>query len=139
MKPLLNNIISIVCLICCAACSVQQKYVPIYQKDTVYISNNNTEYIKDSVLIFKDRIIREKNDTVYIENTIVKYKDKLIEKAVHDTIYTERVKTEIIVQTVEKELTNRQKVLMDLGKISIFLIVAFFVVIGIRLYRKIKL
>lgn len=138
MKTLLNSIISLVCLTCCAACSVQHKYIPVYKKDTVYVSNNNTEYIKDSVLIFKDRIIREKNDTVYIENTIIKYKDKLVEKAVHDTVYAERVKTETIVQTVEKELTNRQKVLMDLGKISIFLIVAFFIVIGIKLYRKIK-
>ena len=65
-----------------SACSVCKHTPPVstVQKDTVYIHNTDTQYLRDSIYVFKDRIVKEKGDTIYVKETEIHYKDRWKEK-----------------------------------------------------------
>lgn len=120
----------------CVSCGTV-KYVPQIQHDTTVVYKNNNIYQHDSIYVYKDKNIYMKGDTVFV-NT-VEFKDRWKIKEVHDTSYVDKVKTEIVTEYVEKELTKAQKNLIWLGKLSVFLIAGLFVLLGIKLYKKVTL
>lgn len=115
---------SILILIICTSCGVlKPKYITQVQHDTTTVYQNTNTIQHDSIYVFKDRNTYTKGDTVY--TTITEYKDRWKFKEVHDTLYKDRavfVNREVPVE-VEKKLTGVQKLLINLGKVCIVLIV----------------
>lgn len=111
------------------------KYVPIYQKDTTHVKN--TEYLRDSIYVYKDRITEIKGDTVYVTN--IEYKDRFKIKEVHDTLYKEKVKIETHTEYVEKNLTGWQKMLQYLGYAFFVLLVGLLIYFSYKLYKRFKI
>lgn len=120
------------------ACS-SIKYVPTYQKDTVYVATHNQTVQKDSIFIFKDRITKEKGDTVYITETLTKYRDRWRDREVHDTTYVDKVRVDTVVETIEKPLTFMQKFFINFGKVFCVILVLLLGYGIFKLYTKFKI
>ena len=118
------------CLLLYACSSI--KYVPTYQKDTVYVATHDQTVQKDSIFIFKDRITKEKGDTVYIT-------DRWRDREVHDTTYVDKVRVDTVVETIEKPLTFMQKFFINFGKVFCVILVLLLGYGIFKLYTKFKI
>lgn len=121
------------------ACGVHKNIPQVVQRDTTYIHHTNTEYVHDSVTVFKDRIIREKGDTVYITETL--YKDRWRDRYKTDTLYKDRIKEveKEVIKEVEKKLSFWQSLWIRLGKILSCLAILGGIVIFVKTKLKVKL
>ena len=131
MKKLII-LISFILLVSC-----HPKVITQIQRDTTYIKQTNTEYLHDSITVFKDRIIKEKGDTVYVTETL--YKDRWRYKYKTDTLYKDRIKEveKEVIKEVEKPLSWFQKLFITLGKVLSVLAVLYLIYIILR--KKLKL
>ena len=127
------------CFLLCACSTLSPKYVPTYQRDTVYVATHDQTVQKDSIFIFKDRIIKEKGDTVYITETLTKYRDRWRDREVHDTTYVDKVRVDTVVETVEKPLTFMQKFFINFGKVFCVILVLLLGYGILKLYTKFKI
>lgn len=109
--------------------------IPSMQKDTVYVSQTDTQYLRDSIYVYRYRDVQTINDTVYIDNTTYRYIDRWKTREVHDTSYIDRVDVQTVTKEVEKPLSSIQRLLIIFGKIFI---VAASTVILLLLYRFLK-
>lgn len=113
-------------LLASAICSCRSvEYVPreTIKHDTTYIN----KLIKDSIYLKDSVYIHSKNDTVFIE----KYKYQYIDKVVRDTSYVVKSDTISVPYPVEKKLTRWQQLKLDIGGISIgIIIITILVVVG---------
>ena len=123
----------------CTACGVHKNLPQVTQRDTTYIYKNNTEYIHDSINVFRDRIIKEKGDTVYITETL--YKDRYKYKYKTDTLYKDRIKEveKEVIKEVEKKLSFWQSLWIRLGKILSCLAILGGIVIFVKTKLRVKL
>lgn len=131
----MKRIIIIILLV--LVCSCNPKVITQIQRDTTYLYKTNTEYLHDSVTVFKDRIVKEKGDTVYVKETI--YKDRWRYKEKTDTLYLEKIKEveKEVTKEVEKPLTWFRKLFISLGKILSIITVLY--IIYLIVYKKLKL
>lgn len=117
-------------LLASAICSCRSvEYVPreIIKHDTTYIN----KLIKDSIYLKDSVYIHSKNDTVLVE----KYKYQYIGKVVRDTSYVVKSDTISVPYPVEKRLTRWQQLKLDIGGISIgIIIITILVVVGRAVY-----
>lgn len=117
-------------LLASAICSCRSvEYVPLetIKHDTTYIN----KLIKDSIYLKDSVYIHSKNDTVFVE----KYKYKYIDKVVRDTSYVVKSDTISVPYPVEKRLTRWQQLKLDIGGISIgIIIITILVVVGRAVY-----
>lgn len=117
-------------LLASAICSCRSvEYVPreTIKHDTTYIN----KLIKDSIYLKDSVYIHSKNDTVFVE----KYKYKYIDKVVRDTSYVVKSDTISVPYPVEKRLTRWQQLKLDIGGISIgIIIITILVVVGRAVY-----
>lgn len=117
-------------LLASAICSCRSvEYVPreTIKHDTTYIN----KLIKDSIYLKDSVYIHSKNDTVFVE----KYKYKYIDKVVRDTSYVVKSDTISVPYPVEKKLTRWQQLKLDIGCISIgIIIITILVVVGRAVY-----
>lgn len=95
--------------------------VPEYHTDTLRI----TQHQRDSIWLHDSIKVTEKGDTVRIE----KWHTKYVEKQVHDTLYQSKrdsipYPVEVI-KEVPRPLTKMQIVLMVVGFVCTFLVVAY--------------
>lgn len=105
------------------------KYVPreTIKHDTTYIN----KLIKDSIYLKDSVYIHSKNDTVFVE----KYKYQYIDKVVRDTSYVVKSDTISVPYPVEKRPTRWQQLKLDIGGISIgIIIITILVVVGRAVY-----
>lgn len=121
------------------ACGVHKNIPQVVQRDTTYIHHTNTEYVHDSVTVFKDRIIREKGDTVYITETL--YKDRWRDRYKTDTLYKDRIKEveKEVIKEVEKPLSFFQKLFITLGKVLSIVALLYGAYLLLKTKLKIKL
>lgn len=119
--------------------SCHPKVITQIQRDTTYIKQTNTEYLHDSVTVFKDKIIREKGDTVYVTETL--YKDRWRDRYKTDTLYKDRIKEveKEVVKEVEKPLSWFQKLFITLGKILSVVALLYGAYLLVKNKLKIKL
>ena len=87
--------------ICLQSCSIRH-FQPVL-RDSVVVVRIDTTRVLDSVYIDRIREIKTKADTVYITDTKTEYKYRYRDRIKIDTLYQEKVVTEI--QEVEKRLT----------------------------------
>lgn len=117
-------------LLASAICSCRSvEYVPreTIKHDTTYIN----KLIKDSIYLKDSVYIHSKNDTVLVE----KYKYQYIDKVVRDTSYVVKSDTISVPYPVEKRLTRWQRLKLDIGGISIgIIIITILVVVGRAVY-----
>lgn len=117
-------------LLTSAICSCRSvEYVPreTIKHDTTYIN----KLIKDSIYLKDSVYIHSKNDTVFVE----KYKYQYIDKVVRDTSYVVKSDTISVPYPVEKKLTRWQQLKLDIGGISIgIIIITILVVVGRAVY-----
>lgn len=116
-------------LLASAICSCSSVYVPrdTIKHDTTYIN----KLIKDSIYLKDSVYIHSKNDTVFFE----KYKYQYIDKVVRDTSYVVKSDTISVPYPVEKRLTRWQQLKLDIGGISIgIIIITILVVVGRAVY-----
>lgn len=117
-------------LLASAICSCRSvEYIPreTIKHDTIYIN----KLIKDSIYLKDSVYIHSKNDTVFVE----KYKYKYIDKVVRDTSYVVKSDTISVPYPVEKRLTRWQQLKLDIGGISIgIIIITILVVVGRAVY-----
>lgn len=117
-------------LLASAICSCRSvEYVPreTIKHDTTYIN----KLIKDSIYLKDSVYIHSKNDTVFVE----KYKYQYIDKVVRDTSYVVKFDTISVPYPVEKKLTRWQQLKLDIGGISIgIIIITILVVVGRAVY-----
>lgn len=117
-------------LLASAICSCRSvEYVPreTIKHDTTYIN----KLIKDSIYLKDSVYIHSKNDTVFVE----KYKYQYIDKVVSDTSYVVKSDTISVPYPVEKRLTRWQQLKLDIGGISIgIIIITILVVVGRAVY-----
>lgn len=117
-------------LLASAICSCRSvEYVPreTIKHDTTYIN----KLIKDSIYLKDSVYIHSKNDTVFVE----KYKYQYIDKVVRDTSYVVKSDTISVPYPVEKRLTRWQQLKLDIGGISIgIIIITILVVVGRAVY-----
>ena len=127
----------IAAIILASSCSaLKQKPVYITQRDSIYITQHDSTFVRDSVFIKDSVLIEKKQDTVYINKTVFQYKYKDRYKAIHDTLYLDKLKDTTIIQEVEKPFTKMQKATMSLGKIFIGVLIGFLVYLCWKLFRK---
>lgn len=105
-------------LICMGLCMLfgscsSVKYVPVesVKTDSIYLTNwqRDSIYMRDSVYI------KEKGDTVYQ----YRYKYLFVDKAVHDTLYVERVDSIQVPYPVEKPLSRWQRLRQTAGTVAL--------------------
>lgn len=117
-------------LLASAICSCRSvEYVPreTIKHDTTYIN----KLIKDSIYLKDSVYIHSKNDTVFVE----KYKYQYIDKVVRDTSCFVKSDTISVPYPVEKRLTRWQQLKLDIGGISIgIIIITILVVVGRAVY-----
>lgn len=117
-------------LLASAICSCRSvEYVPreTIKHDTTYIN----KLIKDSIYLKDSVYIHSNNDTVFVE----KYKYQYIDKVVRDTSYVVKSDTISVPYPVEKKLTRWQQLKLDIGGISIgIIIITILVVVGRAVY-----
>lgn len=127
MKTIIYILIILLTSAICSCRSVE--YVPreTIKHDTTYIN----KLIKDSIYINDSVYIHSKNDTVFVE----KYKYQYIDKVVRDTSYVVKSDTISVQYPVEKKLTRWQQLKLDIGGISIgIIIITILVVVGRAVY-----
>ncbi|MCI7359352.1 MAG: hypothetical protein MSK40_16850 [Parabacteroides sp.] len=127
MKPIIH--ILAVFLACIAFSCRSVQYVPVetIKSDTTYIY----QFQRDSIYERDSIYVHGRNDTVFVE----KYKYKYIDRIVKDTAYVSRTDSIQVPYPVEKKLTRWQKIKMDLGGISIgIIIIIILVVVGRAVY-----
>jgi len=125
----------IACIILASSCG-NIKYVPVYQKDSIYITNRDTTVLRDSVYLRDSVFVESKGDTVFLNKYIYQYKYKDRYKAVHDTLYLDKYKDTTIIKEVEKPLTKLQKAEIGFGKIAFGFLLGFLVYLCWKLYKK---
>lgn len=132
-------IVLVIISVLCTSCGVHKNLPQVAQRDTTYIYKNNTEYIHDSINVFRDRIIKEKGDTVYITETL--YKDRYKYKYKTDTLYKDRIKEveKEVIKEVEKKLSFWQSLWIRLGKILSCLAILGGIVIFVKTKLRVKL
>lgn len=127
MKTIIYILIIMLASAICSCRSVE--YVPreTIKHDTMYIN----KLIKDSIYLKDSVYIHSKNDTVFVE----KYKYQYIDKVVRDTSYVVKSDTISVPYPVEKKLTRWQELKLDIGGISIgIIIITILVVVGRAVY-----
>lgn len=127
MKTIIYILIILLASAICSCRSVE--YVPreTIKHDTMYIN----KLIKDSIYLKDSVYIHSKNDTVFVE----KYKYQYIDKVVRDTSYVVKSDTISVPYPVEKRLTRWQQLKLDIGGISIgIIIITILVVVGRAVY-----
>lgn len=127
MKTIIYILIILLASAICSCRSVE--YIPreTIKHDTTYIN----KLIKDSIYIKDSVYIHSKNDTVFVE----KYKYQYIDKVVRDTSYIVKSDTISVPYPVEKRLTRWQQLKLDIGGISIgIIIITILVVVGRAVY-----
>lgn len=127
MKTIIYILIILLASAICSCRSVE--YIPreTIKHDTTYIN----KLIKDSIYIKDSVYIHSKNDTVFVE----KYKYQYIDKVVRDTSYVVKSDTISVPYPVEKRLTRWQQLKLDIGGISIgIIIITILVVVGRAVY-----
>lgn len=127
MKTIIYILIILLASAICSCRSVE--YVPreTIKHDTTYIN----KLIKDSIYLKDSVYIHPKNDTVFVE----KYKYQYIDKVVRDTSYVVKSDTIFVPYPVEKKLTRWQELKLDIGGISIgIIIITILVVVGRAVY-----
>lgn len=127
MKTIIYILIILLASAICSCRSVE--YVPCetIKHDTTYIN----KLIKDSIYLKDSVYIHSKNDTVFVE----KYKYQYIDKVVRDTSYVVKSDTISVPYPVEKRLTRWQQLKLDIGGISIgIIIITILVVVGRAVY-----
>lgn len=127
MKTIIYILIILLASAICSCRSVE--YVPreTIKHDTTYIN----KLIKDSIYLKDSVYIHSKNDTVFVE----KYKYQYIDKVVRDTSYVVKSDTISVPYPVEKRLTRWQQLKLDIGGISIgIIIITILVVVGRAVY-----
>lgn len=127
MKTIIYILIILLASAICSCRSVE--YVPreTIKHDTTYIN----KLIKDSIYLKDSVYIHSKNDTVFVE----KYKYQYIDKVVRDTSYVVKFDTISVPYPVEKRLTRWQQLKLDIGGISIgIIIITILVVVGRAVY-----
>lgn len=99
------------------------KYVPVetVRTDSLYL----TVHERDSIHIKDFIYIREKGDTVFVERWRTHYRDR----GRTDTLYVDRVREVQVPYPVEKELTWWQKTKLELGELSIGIILVLLIVV----------
>lgn len=94
------------------------KYVPVesVKTDSIYITLNRRDsiYMRDSVYV------REKGDTVYQ----YKYKYLYVDRAVHDTLYINKVDSVQVPYPVERKLTRWQRLRQTAGSVALVILTA---------------
>lgn len=120
--------IAIVLLLLFGSCR-SIKYVPVetVRTDSLYL----TVHERDSIHIKDFIYIREKGDTVFVERWRTQYRDR----GRTDTLYVDRVREVQVPYPVEKELTWWQKTKIELGELSIGIILVLLIV-AIWLIKK---
>ena len=63
----------VACTILSSSCG-NIKYVPVYQRDSIYITNRDTTVMRDSVYLKDSVFVESKGDTVYLNKYIYQYK-----------------------------------------------------------------
>ena len=127
MKTIIYILIILLASAICSCRSVE--YVPreTIKHDTMYIN----KLIKDSIYLKDSVYIHSKNDTVFVE----KHKYQYIDKVVRDTSYVVKSDTISVPYPVEKKLTRWQELKLDIGGISIgIIIITILVVVGRAVY-----
>lgn len=127
MKTIIYILTILLASTICSCRSVE--YVPreTIKHDTTYIN----KLIKDSIYLKDSVYIHSKNDTVFVE----KYKYQYIDKVVRDTSYVVKSDTISVPYPVEKRLTRWQQLKLDIGGISIgIIIITILVVVGRAVY-----
>ncbi|OKZ35496.1 MAG: hypothetical protein BHV79_06410 [Bacteroides uniformis] len=114
--------IAIVLLLLFGSCR-SIKYVPVetVRTDSLYL----TVHERDSIHIKDFIYIREKGDTVFVERWRTQYRDR----GRTDTLYVDRVREVQVPYPVEKELTWWQKTKIELGELSIGIILVLLIVV----------
>lgn len=114
--------IAIVLLLLFGSCR-SIRYVPVetIRTDSLYL----TVYKRDSIHIKDSVYIREKNDSVLVDKWHIVYRDRTI----NDTVYVEKEKDVGVPYPVEKELTWWQKTKLELGELSIGIILVLLIVV----------
>ena len=114
--------IAIVLLLLFGSCR-SIKYVPAetVRTDSLYL----TVHERDSIHIKDFIYIREKGDTVFVERWRTQYRDR----GRTDTLYVDRVREVQVPYPVEKELTWWQKTKIELGELSIGIILVLLIVV----------
>ena len=126
-----NFILLSLLLMLCGCTKVQ--YVPVEstKTDSVYISL----FERDSIYLCDSVYVREKNDTIYVDKVRYLYKEKLI----RDTLYSEKVDSILVPYPVERKLGKWEQIYLDVGKVTLWIIIiTVLVVVGRLVYRLIK-
>ena len=114
-------IILLVLLMLTGCTTTKYVTVPEYHTDTMMV----TKQQRDSVWLHDSIRVTEKGDTVRIE----KWHTKYVEKQVHDTVYQSKrdsipYPVEVI-KEVQRPLTKTQIVMMIVGFVCTFLVIAY--------------
>ena len=125
MKKLFVVLIGLILISVLYSCSKMQ-YVPVQniQTDSIYVY----KHIRDSIYHRDSIYVMQRNDTVYVN----KYKYLFVDKAVHDTLYVERIDTIRVPYPVEKKLSIWQRFKMNIAGIGITAIIISIALIFIR-------
>lgn len=127
MKTIIYILIILLASAICSCRSVEYVSRETIKHDTTYIN----KLIKDSIYLKDSVYIHSKNDTVFVE----KYKYQYIDKVVRDTSYVVKSDTISVPYPVEKRLTRWQQLKLDIGGISIgIIIITILVVVGRAVY-----
>lgn len=127
MKTIIYILIILLASAICSCRSVEYAPRETIKHDTTYIN----KLIKDSIYLKDSVYIHSKNDTVFVE----KYKYKYIDKVVRDTSHVVKSDTISVPYPVEKRLTRWQQLKLDIGGISIgIIIITILVVVGRAVY-----
>lgn len=99
------------------------RYVPTetIRTDSLYL----TVYERDSIHIKDSVFVKEKGDSVIVDKWHIVYRDRTI----RDTVYVEKEKEVGVPYPVEKELTWWQKTKLELGELSIGIILVLLIVV----------
>ena len=99
------------------------RYVPVetIRTDSLYL----TVYERDSIHIKDSIFVKEKGDSVLVDKWHIVYRDRTI----NDTVYVEKEKDVGVPYPVEKELTWWQKTKLELGELSIGIILVLLIVV----------
>lgn len=99
------------------------RYVPVetIRTDSIYL----TVHERDSIHIKDSVYIKEKGDSVIVDKWHIVYRDRTI----RDTAYIEKEKDVEVPYPVEKELTWWQNTKLELGELSIGVILVLLIVV----------
>ena len=109
------------------------RYVPVEKVHTEYVTKTDTFIQKDSVHIKDSTLIHSKGDTVLIEKWHVRYVDKWKERVVRDTVL--RADSIPVPYPVERELSQWEKIRLDIGGYAIVISLVLILIILLRRKR----